>query len=80
MPDLPSVFVLFIFPSTLPVEDYIQSMPDLAIITGYVNDVLSFYKEEITGDTTKDSPEIGVSVLLLEVRGASIAELWNEKL
>ncbi|OJA09743.1 hypothetical protein AZE42_01466 [Rhizopogon vesiculosus] len=51
MSGLTSVTVLFIFPSTLPVEDCIQSMPDLAIIAGYVNDVLSFYKKEIAGDT-----------------------------
>lgn len=44
-------YVLFIFPSMLPIREYIQSMPDLRIVMNHANDILSYYKEEIEGDT-----------------------------
>jgi hypothetical protein len=48
---IPTAFSLFIFPSMLPLREYIQCMPDLANVINYTNDILSFYKEEIEGDT-----------------------------
>ncbi|OAX32084.1 terpenoid synthase [Rhizopogon vinicolor AM-OR11-026] len=48
---LPNAIAFLLFPSMLPVQEYIQSMPDLAIIADHMNDILSFYKEEISGDT-----------------------------
>ncbi|KAK7464254.1 hypothetical protein VKT23_006418 [Stygiomarasmius scandens] len=42
-------FSFFMFPS-VPMSDYIQAMPDLAIVLNYTNDILSFYKEEVQGD------------------------------
>ncbi|KAF8921882.1 terpenoid synthase [Mucidula mucida] len=45
-----AAFALFVFPPEVPVDSYIQALPEpMGIITG-VNDVLSFYKEELAGD------------------------------
>ncbi|KAG1721924.1 isoprenoid synthase domain-containing protein [Suillus lakei] len=44
-------YLLFIFPSMLPVREYIQCMPDLRSVVNHTNDILSYYKEEIEGDT-----------------------------
>ncbi|KAG2139585.1 isoprenoid synthase domain-containing protein [Suillus bovinus] len=44
-------YVLFMFPSTLPIQEYIQCMPDLRTVVNHTNDILSYYKEEIGGDT-----------------------------
>lgn len=43
-------YVLFIFPSMLPIRQYIQCMPDLRTVVNYTNDILSYYKEEIEGE------------------------------
>jgi len=40
-----------IFPSTLPLREYVQCMPDLTIVINHTNDILSYYKEEIEGDS-----------------------------
>ncbi|OAX39480.1 terpenoid synthase [Rhizopogon vinicolor AM-OR11-026] len=45
-----SAFSLFIFPATIPYQEYIQCMPDLMYVVNGVNDVLSFYKEEAAGE------------------------------
>ncbi|KAG2039920.1 terpenoid synthase [Suillus americanus] len=45
-------FGFFVFPSTLPLREYIQCMPDLMFFLNHANDILSYYKEEIEGDTT----------------------------
>ncbi|KAG1860873.1 isoprenoid synthase domain-containing protein [Suillus subluteus] len=47
----PDVYGFSIFPSTLPLREYVQCMPDLAIILNHTNDILSYYKEEIEGDS-----------------------------
>ncbi|KAG1761625.1 isoprenoid synthase domain-containing protein [Suillus occidentalis] len=47
-----SAYSLFIFPSTIPYRQFIQSMPDVMFIVNTVNDILSYYKEEIEGETT----------------------------
>ncbi|KAF9024115.1 terpenoid synthase, partial [Hymenopellis radicata] len=43
-------YSFFIFPPEVPVDSYIHALPELMGILGGVNDVLSFYKEELTGD------------------------------
>lgn len=47
-----NAYGLFVFPSTLPMREYIQCMPDLATFINHENDIISYYKEEIEGDTT----------------------------
>ncbi|KAF9456360.1 isoprenoid synthase domain-containing protein [Collybia nuda] len=42
---------LFAFPAQLPAAGYIQALPDLVIYINNVNDLLSFYKEELDGET-----------------------------
>ncbi|OJA12628.1 hypothetical protein AZE42_04473 [Rhizopogon vesiculosus] len=49
---LATAAVLFIFPAIIPVQEYIQSLPDLFIVMNHTNDILSYYKEETQGDTT----------------------------
>ncbi|KAF8874411.1 isoprenoid synthase domain-containing protein [Infundibulicybe gibba] len=41
---------LFTFPRGLPIQAYIQALPDLMIYINNGNDVLSFYKEELAGE------------------------------
>ncbi|KAG1824355.1 terpenoid synthase [Suillus subaureus] len=48
---LSDTYGLCIFPSTLPLREYVQCMPDLAIVINHTNDILSYYKEEIEGDS-----------------------------
>ncbi|KAG1804669.1 isoprenoid synthase domain-containing protein [Suillus subaureus] len=45
-------FGFFVFPSTVPLQEYIQCMPDLMFFLNHTNDIISYYKEEIEGDTT----------------------------
>ncbi|KAG2137297.1 isoprenoid synthase domain-containing protein [Suillus cothurnatus] len=47
----PDAFGFNIFPSTFPLREYVQCMPDLAIVLNHTNDILSYYKEEIEGDS-----------------------------
>ncbi|KAG1883984.1 isoprenoid synthase domain-containing protein [Suillus subluteus] len=56
-----TAYSLFIFPSTLSPREYVQCMPDLAIVINYANDILSFYKEEIEGDTTNYLSRVAAS-------------------
>ncbi|KAF4576377.1 terpene cyclase [Pleurotus pulmonarius] len=44
-------FVLFVFASRLPLLVYIQAIPDMMTFLNYSNDMLSFYKEELAGET-----------------------------
>ncbi|KAF8957808.1 isoprenoid synthase domain-containing protein [Flammula alnicola] len=44
-------YALMIFPPTVPLQSYIQALPELVAYIGYGNDVLSFYKEELAGET-----------------------------
>ncbi|KAG1736675.1 isoprenoid synthase domain-containing protein [Suillus paluster] len=48
---LADAYGFFIFPSTLPLQKYVQCMPDLMTVINHTNDILSYYKEEIEGDT-----------------------------
>ncbi|KAG1883952.1 isoprenoid synthase domain-containing protein [Suillus subluteus] len=54
-------YSLFIFPSMLPLREYIQCMPDLAVVINYTNDILSYYKEEIDGETTNYLSRVAAS-------------------
>ncbi|KAG2093541.1 uncharacterized protein F5147DRAFT_821158 [Suillus discolor] len=36
-----------VFPSTLPFQEYVQCIMDVAMVINYTNDILSYYKEEI---------------------------------
>ncbi|KAJ8583621.1 terpenoid synthase [Rhizopogon salebrosus TDB-379] len=51
MSGLADAYGLFIFPTTLPLVEYIQCMPDLAFVINHTNDILSYYKEELEGET-----------------------------
>ncbi|KAH6917897.1 isoprenoid synthase domain-containing protein [Coprinopsis sp. MPI-PUGE-AT-0042] len=48
---LSDVFTLFAFPSTLPISTYIQCWPEQIGYIDATNDVLSFYKEDLDGET-----------------------------
>ncbi|KAG1736533.1 isoprenoid synthase domain-containing protein [Suillus lakei] len=52
MSGVPDPFTFCIFPSTLPLREYIQCIPHINIIVNHTNDILSCYKEEIEGETT----------------------------
>ncbi|KAG2117470.1 isoprenoid synthase domain-containing protein [Suillus clintonianus] len=45
------LFAFSIFPSVLPLREYVQCLPYLHIVINHTNDILSYYKEEIDGDT-----------------------------
>ncbi|KAG2365190.1 isoprenoid synthase domain-containing protein [Suillus spraguei] len=59
-----TAYSLFIFPSTLPPLEYIQCMSDIAIVINHTNDILSYYKEEIEGDTTNYLSRVAASYAL----------------
>ncbi|KAF8557707.1 terpenoid synthase [Imleria badia] len=48
----PEAFLFAAFPCGIPVKDYIQAMPEMMLFFNNTNDVLSFYKEELAGETT----------------------------
>lgn len=58
---MPAAYSFFIFPPTVPLQEYIQCMPNLAIIVNHTNDILSCYKEEIEGDTMNYLSRMAVS-------------------
>ncbi|KAN0074715.1 Isoprenoid synthase domain containing protein [Tylopilus felleus] len=45
-------YSFMVFPWEVPLNDYIQAIPDMTLFIHNVNDVLSFYKEELVGETT----------------------------
>ncbi|KAF8837333.1 terpenoid synthase [Paxillus ammoniavirescens] len=45
-------YVFMVFPADIPFEEYIQAMPDIAFFICAVNDLLSFYKEELVEEST----------------------------
>ncbi|KAG2146067.1 isoprenoid synthase domain-containing protein [Suillus bovinus] len=48
---MPYAYAYSVFPPTIPLREYVQCMPDLAIVLNHTNDILSYYKEEIEGDS-----------------------------
>ncbi|KAF9016891.1 terpenoid synthase [Hymenopellis radicata] len=45
-------YAFFIFPREVQVVSYLHAVPDLMVVLNEVNDVLSFYKEELQGEET----------------------------
>ncbi|KIK91716.1 hypothetical protein PAXRUDRAFT_830574 [Paxillus rubicundulus Ve08.2h10] len=45
------VYAVAAFPPDIPFKEYIQAIPELTLFIGAVNDVLSFYKEELDGES-----------------------------
>jgi len=52
MTGIGEAYAVMVFPPDIPYEEYIQAMPELALFICTVNDVLSFYKEELDGEST----------------------------
>jgi hypothetical protein len=50
MSAIPTAYAMFIFPSDMPLVSYIQSIPEIREFISHVNDVTSFYKEEMRGE------------------------------
>ncbi|KAK0506732.1 isoprenoid synthase domain-containing protein [Armillaria luteobubalina] len=48
---LAEAFAMFIFPRDIPYHLYIQALPSMRDFIDFANDILSFYKEECSGDT-----------------------------
>ncbi|KAF8803257.1 terpenoid synthase [Phlegmacium glaucopus] len=44
-------YSIFTFPPEVPMKYYVQAVPELCLIINYFNDVLSFYKEELAGES-----------------------------
>ncbi|KIJ11834.1 hypothetical protein PAXINDRAFT_101514 [Paxillus involutus ATCC 200175] len=51
MSGIGEAYAIMAFPPDIPYEEYIQAMPELALFICTVNDVLSFYKEELDGES-----------------------------
>ncbi|KAF8443150.1 isoprenoid synthase domain-containing protein [Boletus edulis BED1] len=45
-------YAFMVFPWEIPLNDYIQAIPEMTLFIHNVNDVLSFYKEELVSETT----------------------------
>ncbi|THU76731.1 terpenoid synthase, partial [Dendrothele bispora CBS 962.96] len=69
-------YAFFIFPPALSISIYIQAIPDIVKILNYTNDILSFYKEETTGDEVNCVSLVATSrkVSKLEALGILIDE------
>lgn len=50
---LPEVYAYFVFPRMLypDIGSFLQAIPDMGIFINLTNDILSFYKEEVAGET-----------------------------
>lgn len=44
-------YALFAFPPHLPLKSYLPALPDMMVFINNGNDILSFYKEELAGET-----------------------------
>ncbi|KZV99794.1 terpenoid synthase [Exidia glandulosa HHB12029] len=54
-------YAFFVFPAELPVQSYIQTIPDLVEYLCSANDILSFYKEELAGETVNQVSLLAVA-------------------
>ncbi|KAG9315972.1 isoprenoid synthase domain-containing protein [Chiua virens] len=52
MSGVAEAYSFMVFSKEIPLNDYIQSIPEMTLFIQNVNDVLSFYKEERAGETT----------------------------
>ncbi|KAF8897325.1 hypothetical protein BD779DRAFT_1667323 [Infundibulicybe gibba] len=43
-------YALFVFPAHIPLQDYVQVLPEITQYLEDVNDLFSFYKEELAGE------------------------------
>ncbi|KAF9226094.1 terpenoid synthase, partial [Gyrodon lividus] len=44
-------YAIMVFPSDIPFGEYIQAIPEMSVFINNVNDILSYYKEELDGET-----------------------------
>ncbi|KAF8887823.1 isoprenoid synthase domain-containing protein [Infundibulicybe gibba] len=61
-------YALFFFPRDIPLEAYVQIIPDIINYSNDVNDIFSFYKEELAGETNNQI------CLLAKLRGCTKLE------
>ncbi|KAF9237732.1 hypothetical protein BU15DRAFT_62931 [Melanogaster broomeanus] len=47
-------YAFMVFPSDLPVGQYIQAIPEMTLFIDGINDILSFYKEELAGESDSE--------------------------
>ncbi|KAH0831846.1 isoprenoid synthase domain-containing protein [Lanmaoa asiatica] len=52
MSGVAEAYAFMVFPREVPLNDYIQAIPEMTQFIHNTNDVLSFYKEERVGETT----------------------------
>ncbi|KIJ11854.1 hypothetical protein PAXINDRAFT_83937, partial [Paxillus involutus ATCC 200175] len=72
MTGIGEAYAVMVFPPDIPYEEYIQAMPELALFICTVNDVLSFYKEELDGESTNHVTTIAAR------KGISRVEAFEE--
>ncbi|KIK91721.1 hypothetical protein PAXRUDRAFT_830584 [Paxillus rubicundulus Ve08.2h10] len=72
MSGIGEAYAIMAFPPDIPFEEYIQAMPDIALFICTVNDVLSFYKEELAGESTNHVATIAAR------KGVSRVEAFEE--
>ncbi|KAL5480713.1 hypothetical protein ACEPAI_9653 [Sanghuangporus weigelae] len=51
---LGNAYAAFIFPASIPVHSWIFAFPDIAYCVCTLNDILSFYKEDLAGETEEN--------------------------
>ncbi|KAF8887831.1 isoprenoid synthase domain-containing protein [Infundibulicybe gibba] len=61
-------YALFFFPQNIPLQTYVQIIPDMINYINDVNDIFSFYKEELAGETSNHI------CLIAQVRGCTKLE------
>ncbi|KAI0376400.1 isoprenoid synthase domain-containing protein [Hypomontagnella monticulosa] len=76
MSGIANAYALFIFPPELPLTWKLQVLPDCGMFINYTNDILSFYKEQLSGE------EANVVSLISQCRGIgpdiALGELTDE--
>ncbi|KAF9237731.1 isoprenoid synthase domain-containing protein, partial [Melanogaster broomeanus] len=65
-------YAFMVFPSDLPFGQYIQAIPEMTHFIHGLNDILSFYKEELAGETGGQIPMIAAR------KGISRIEAFEE--
>ncbi|KAF8815635.1 terpenoid synthase [Phlegmacium glaucopus] len=51
MTGISEAYAMFTFPPEVPMKYYVHAIPELCLVISYFNDVLSFYKEELVGES-----------------------------
>ncbi|EIN07076.1 terpenoid synthase [Punctularia strigosozonata HHB-11173 SS5] len=52
MSGVSEAYALFAFPPEMPFTDFVQAIPEIVVFINCANDVLSFYKEVLAGEST----------------------------